>query len=163
MSKLIHVEDVSFEEYLLKDSLKNMDENVSYNIETLIYYPYLFHEFKVDNKSLLNRVGKKAGCTIDGINKLGALIDQPPKILTDNINERVIMKRSINNQNAITAAKTFLMESISSRMKIFKMPRLILMDQQEFYRPYWVVRGKSSIKNTFYLTVDAVTGKYHPL
>lgn len=160
--RVVRTESISFEKDVLKESLTKMESNVKYEIQSMIYYPYLFHEYKVEKSGLINRVGQKTGCTIDGMNKIGALVDTAPTFIFKKIKEKYIMKRIVNNNEAIEIAEQFLFESIYSRMKIVKMPRLELQRQEEFYRPYWIVKGKGKL-TSFYLTVDAVTGKYHPL
>jgi|GEM_PF-3413427 len=163
MDMSIKSEEVSFEKDNLKETLEKMDANVSYDVQTLIYYPYLFYEFLVENGSFINRTGQRAGCTIDGMNQLGALIDRIPQFIDAKIKRKYIMEKNINNKTALHAAERFIVESISSRMKVLKMPQLELVKQEEFYRPYWVVKGQKSAGSHFYITVDAVTGKYHPL
>ena len=69
----------------------------------------------------------------------------------------------LKKSEAMKIAEQFLFESIYSRMKILKMPTLKLQRQEEFYRPYWIVKGIKEKRAPFYLTVDAVTGKYHPI
>lgn len=161
--KVLKTERISFEKELLKDALEKMDDQVTYDIQSLIYYPYLFHEFKVEKRGLINRVGQKVGCTIDGMNKIGALVDVTPEFMYTSIKERNIMKSSTDKSEAMKIAEQFLFESIYSRMKILKMPTLKLQRQEEFYRPYWIVKGIKEKRAPFYLTVDAVTGKYHPI
>ncbi|MEI3604318.1 hypothetical protein SPD48_01320 [Pseudogracilibacillus sp. SE30717A] len=159
----LKTEIISFEKETLKQSLEKMDANVSYKVKTLIYYPYLFYEFLVEPTGRINRVGKKAGCTIDGMNKVGAVADQAPEfIVKKNVDDKFVLRRNISIDEAKIIAEKFLFESIYSRMKILKMPTLRLKHHVEFYRPYWIVKGEKE-RSEFYLTVDAITGKYHPL
>lgn len=161
--KALKTERISFEKELLKNALEKMDNQVTYDIHSLIYYPYLFLEFQVEKRGLINRVGQKVGCTIDGMNKIGALVDEAPEFIFKSMKETSIMKSSISNSEAIQIAEQFLFESIYSRMKILKVPTLKLQRQEKFYRPYWIVKGNKEKRVPFFLTVDAVTGKYHPI
>jgi len=123
----------------------------------------MFFEFQVNRNTLIHRKGSKAGCTVDGINKIGALVDVSPQFIHANIEKKYLLPKKLTRQESFKIAKEFLLESMASRMKILKMPRLELVRQEIFYRPYWLVKGKAKRNDSFFLTVDAVTGKYHPI
>lgn len=163
MNTVIKAEEISFNERGLKKALEKLEGSAMYDVQTLVYYPYLFHEFKVKSRSVIKRTGEKAGCTVDGINKLGALIDIAPKFTDLEIDKKSVMPKLLTDSEALEVAERFLFESIASRIKILKMPSLELIKQETFHRPYWIVEGRRKEYGSFYITVDAVTGKYHPI
>lgn len=163
MKKSILAEKISFTKSSLKKSLKSLESNVIYDIKGIVYYPYLFFEFKVNDRRSESKTGKAMGCTIDGINKLGSLVDRPPQYYEQMIDQKFVMNMLITKQEALAIAERFLLEAITTRIKILRVPTLTLNNHSEFYRPYWIVEGERAEKGSFFITVDAVTGKYHPI
>lgn len=163
--KTIAVEQINYNHDQLKVYLKDLDAEISYQILTLVYYPYILFEYslKQKRKGFFRPIGKTAGCTVDGINHLGSLIDRLPRLKEQNISTQRILHRTLDVSVARNIAKNFLYETISSRMKIFSMPQLTLIREEVFYRPYWIAEGLTSTSHQFTLTIDAVSGRYHPL
>lgn len=85
-----------------------------YDVQSFVYYPYLFNEFQVKSHSVMKRAGEKAGCTVDGIDKLGALIDTTPQFIDQEIQEKFMMTKRLTDSEALEVAKRFLFESIAS-------------------------------------------------
>lgn len=163
MNEAIDVEKIHFSDTEVENILGRMDPDRKYNVKQLIYYPYYFFEFSINRKSFFHPIGGTAGCTVDGINSLGALVDTSPGIKTKTIIREKRLISKIDSQEAMDIAKKFLYESISFKMKILTMPKLNVTEQNMFYRPYWVAEGRKFSSAQFSLAIDAVTGKYHPL
>lgn len=165
--KLIDVEHINYYEDELVSFLKKIDTETSYQIHTLIYYPYILFEYSLRHekkswKNFFRPIGTTAGCTIDAINQLGALIDRSPLLKKQMISNQRILNHTLDVNEGRSIAKNFVQEAIASRLKIFSMPQLKLIHEKIFYRPYWVVNGFKS-SHSFSLTIDAVSGRYHPL
>lgn len=162
--KRIKAETIHFQSDEIKAFLENMDGyDKSVRVNQLVYYPYIFFEYSLIRQSFFQPMGQAVGCTVDGINKIGALIDTSPRFLEQEVDPHWIIPKKIEMEEAEILAKSFLYESISSRKKILSLPKLILTKQELFYRPYWVAEGRLHSKKKYRLTVDAVTGKYHPI
>jgi hypothetical protein len=164
MNETIKAEGIGFDNHEIKILLERMDCERSFKVDQLVFYPYFFFEYTLERKSFFHPIGGTVGCTIDGINGVGALIDTFPDLNEQAISNQNIIQRELNLVKAKEKAEEFLYDSISYKMKILSMPKLKVAKQEVFYRPYWVAQGGGvHSSNQFLLTVDAVTGKYHPL
>lgn len=163
MNETIKTQDVGFNSREIKGILEKMDAGMKVVVDQLVFYPYFFFEYSLERKSFIHPNGGSVGCTIDALNGAGSLIDMSPVLNEQAISNVNIIQRKLNSTEAKDIAENFLYDSISYKMKILSMPKLKLSKQEIFFRPYWIVQGAVQSSNRFYLTVDSVTGKYHPL
>lgn len=163
MNEEIYAEEIGFHNYEIKTFLDRMDTKGSFKVEQLVYYPYFFFEYSMEKKSFPRLTGGMVGCTVDGINGIGSLIDGSPKFRKKEISHQNIIQKKLSSLEVSDISKDFLYDSISYKLKVFTMPRLTLTKREVFYRPYWIAEGREYASDKFLLTVDAVTGKYHPL
>ncbi len=159
----ILVEKINFEKDETKRLLEKLDSESTYKVQHCIYYPYLFFEYSVQKKNFFDPIEGKLGCTIDGVNKIGALIDTYPLLDEKKIADGQIVNCTLSLPDAEAIAKKFLLDSILRKRKVFTIPKLKMTQQKIFYRPYWIVKGNEDKPNHFLLLVDAVSGKFHPL
>src|SRR5699024_864667 len=164
MNKIIYSENVRFDHHELKLVFEKTDTNNLFHVNQLVFYPYYYFEYKLERKSLFHPKGGMIGCTIDGINGIGAIVNTFPCFEKQAIQTDAIIPGKIKSADAKVIAKKFVYDTISYKMKVFSPPPIILTMKEIFYRPYWIVEGGDIyLENKFMLTVDAVTGKYHPL
>lgn len=156
-------EEISFSKKVIEDRLQQLDHKNEYEVKKLLYYPYFVFEYSMDRKGFFHPLQGKTGCTIDGVNKIGALTDIYPNLEENTLNEKEVIQPQIDLQESKVLAKTFMEEAIAKKKKIFTVPQLVDIREEKFFRPYWVVQGKGKKTNSFLLTVDAVSGKFHPL
>src|SRR5699024_1902076 len=131
--------------------------------KNILYYPYLVYEYKVDRKEFFHTLHGNIGCTIDAVNKIGAVVDFFPELSEADIKNDTIIHSKTRLGNAEYIAKEFINQTIAKKKKIFTVPELKSTRQEMFYRPYWIVEGETKTEGTFLITVDAVSGKFHPL
>lgn len=162
MEEVISTEEINFSNDEIKTYLERMDTKNSFKVDQLVFYPYFFFEYDVDKKSFFHPIGTM-GCAVDGINGVSAIIDKMPDFSEKTIPSRDIIQNKLSLMKAKAIAEPFLYDSISYKMKVLSMPAINLSKQEIFYRPYWIAEGGMYVSNSFSLTVDAVTGKYHPL
>ncbi|WP_085523170.1 hypothetical protein [Tuberibacillus sp. Marseille-P3662] len=163
MNETIKTQNVGFNSHEIKGSLEKMDAGMKVAVDQLVFYPYFFFEYSLERKSFLHPNGGTVGCTIDALNGAGSLIDMSPVLNEQSVSDDNIIQRKLDSAKAKEIAETFLYDSISYKMKILSMPNLKLSKQEIFFRPYWIVEGVVQSANRFCLTVDSITGKYHPL
>lgn len=163
MNETVKAEAIGFNNNEIKIYLERMDTERSFKVDQLVFYPYFFFEYALERKSFFHPLGGAVGCTIDAINGVGAIIDTSPDSKEQIISNKNIIKKKLDSTVAMGIAEKFLYNSISYKMKVLSMPRLELIQQEVFYRPYWIAEGGAYTSDQFLLTVDAVTGKYHPL
>ncbi|WP_404455031.1 hypothetical protein LG329_06750 [Virgibacillus necropolis] len=163
MNEVIKAEEINFNNNEIKIYLEKMDTKNTFKVDQLVFYPYFFFEYSLDRKSFFHPIGGTVGCSIDGINGVGSIIDKVPHFSKQEVSTQNIIQKKLNTLDAEVIAEPFLYDSISYKMKILSMPKLNISKQEVFYRPYWIAKGGTHKSNQFLLTVDAVTGKYHPL
>ncbi|ASK62447.1 hypothetical protein CFK37_09930 [Virgibacillus phasianinus] len=163
MNELVKAEAIGFSNQEIKVYLERMDTNRSFKVNQLVFYPYFFFEYELESKSFFHPIGGAVGCTVDGVNGVGAVIDISPEFKEQEITAEKLIQKELDTMEAKGIAEKFLYNSISYKMKVLSMPRMKLIKQEVFYRPYWIAEGGTYSSNQFLLTVDAVTGKYHPL
>ncbi|WP_077328752.1 hypothetical protein [Virgibacillus siamensis] len=163
MIEVINAEEVGFNNHEIKNYLDKMDSKGSFIVDQLVYYPYFFFEYTLERKSFPRPTGAMVGCTVDGINGIGSLIDGSPKFKKKQIDPQNIIQKKLGSFEVSEISKDFLYDSISYKLKVLSMPKLTLTKKEVFYRPYWIAEGRKHSSDRFLLTVDAVTGKYHPL
>lgn len=163
---LIKTEKIDFTKMEIEQSLIQLDPKNDYEVKDYVYYPYWIFEYKINKNSFFHPLKGKVGCSIDGVNKAGALADTFPQLINSKIIKDKVIQSKLSMQEAETLAKDFLYGAITSKKKVMKVPNLNPTRQEMFYRPYWIVEGvlnSSRFKKTFLITVDAISGKYHPL
>lgn len=164
MSKLIHAEKLSFDHNEIKSIFEKTDAEKMFQVHQLVFYPYYYFEYKLERKSLFHPNGGVVGCTVDGINGIGAIVNMFPRFESQEIQSDTKIPEELNLADAKTTAKKFVYDTIAYKMKVFSAPPISLTREDKFYRPYWIIEGGDRYsQNKFMLTVDAVTGKYHPL
>lgn len=163
MNETVKAEAIGFDNHEIKIYLEKMDTERSFKVDQLVFYPYFFFEYALERKSFFHPLGGAVGCTIDAINGVGAVIDTSPNFKEKALTTKNIIQKKLDSLEAKEIAEKFLCDSISYKMKILSMPKLKLIKQEVIYRPYWIAEGGACSSNQFLLTVDAVTGKYHPL
>jgi len=156
-------EQIVFSNDEIKRKLEQLDKNNNYEVKNILYYPYLVYEYMVDRKGFFHPLQGNIGCTIDGVNKIGAVVDFFPELEEADIKNDSIIHSKTTLGDAEYIAKEFLHETIAKKKKIFTVPELKSTRQEMFYRPYWIVEGETKTNGTFLITVDAVSGKFHPL
>lgn len=160
----IYTEEIQYDQGEVKAVLESLDATQTFRVEQLVYYPYYFFECKLERKSLLQpKGGGSAGCAIDGINQVGSLIDQSPVFIEEEVPFSQIIPVTIQPQEAEQLALEFIRHSITYRMKVLSPPKLARTRKELFYRPYWIAEGEGASPHRYALTVDAISGKYHPL
>src|SRR5699024_11322875 len=97
----VKTETISFKKDMLKESIKKIDKNVLYPVQILVYYPYMFFEFQVNRNTLIHRNGSKAGCTDDGINKIGDLVDVSRQFIHANIEKKNILPNNLTRPDSV--------------------------------------------------------------
>src|SRR5690625_6908422 len=80
MSKLIHAESISFDHHEIKQIFEKTDAEKEFHIHQLVFYPYYYFEYKLERKSLFHPNGGVVGCTVDGINGTGAVVNMFPRL-----------------------------------------------------------------------------------
>src|SRR5699024_6881725 len=117
-----------------------------------------------ERKSLFHPNGGVVGCTDDGINGIGAIVNMFPRFESKEIQSDKMIPEKYKLGDAKTTEKKLVYDTIDYKMKVkYAMP-ISLTREDKFYRPYWIIEGGDRYsQNKFMLTVDAVTGKYHPL
>lgn len=159
----VQSEQIVFTDNEIKKRLEQLDKNNNYEVKNVLYYPYLVYEYLVDRKGFFHPLQGNIGCTIDGVNKIGAVVDFFPELKETDIQDEIIIQSKTTLVEAECSAKEFLHETIAKKKKIFTVPELKDARQEMFYRPYWIVEGETKVGETFLITVDAVSGKFHPL
>jgi hypothetical protein len=164
MNQLIQSENVTFDRNEIKLIFEKTDADQSCDVLQLIFYPYYYFEYTLERKSLFYPNGGVIGCTVDGVHGAGAIVNASPFLGKQEMNCTNIVPQKMKLVEAKTIAEKYVYNTISYKMKVFSAPPIRLNRQELFYRPYWIVEGgNSNALNRFLLTVDAVTGKYHPL
>lgn len=156
-------EEISFSKSDIEMRLQQLDSKNKYEVKKILYYPYFVFEYSMNRKGFFHPLQGKTGCTIDGINKIGALTDTYPNLKENILKENEIIQPQIDLQESKGLAKTFMEEAIANKKKVFTIPQLVDIREEKFFRPYWVVQGGEHESKSFLLTVDAVSGKFHPL
>lgn len=162
MNNVIQSENVSFDNKKIQSIFEKVESNGAFKVEQLIYYPYFYFEYRLENKSLAHPKGGLIGCTVDGVNKIGAIVDSYPRLENQTAPPNLIQEK-LKPEDAEQIAEEFVFHAISRKMKVFSTPKIKITEREFFYRPYWIVEGDTDTKDKFMLAVDAVTGKYHPL
>lgn len=160
MNKRVISQSIGFDKSKIKEFLKQLEPEAAFRVRQLVHYPYYFFEFTVERKYLFHPIDGSAGCTIDAISGVGALIDTVPELKDQEVAKETIIQPALNAEQAAVNAQEFLYKSISLKIKVLSMPDLTLEKAELFYRPYWIVQGTG--REQFSLAVDAVCGKYHP-
>ncbi|SFE57289.1 hypothetical protein [Alteribacillus iranensis] len=161
---LVKTETIHYDQDEVKKVLETLDESQLFEVNQLVFYPYYFFECQLERKSLLQpKGGGKAGCAVDGVNKVGSLVDQSPVFLEKELPASDMIPVTYDWEEAKKAAIDFVRHSITYRMKVLAPPKMTITRAELFYRPYWIAEGQSVPPDRYTLTVDAVSGKYHPL
>lgn len=164
MRQLVQYENIAFDHNEIKHIFEKTDSDKSFRVNQLVFYPYYYFEYKLTRKSLFHPNGGVIGCAVDGVNGTGAIANTFPRLQSQEIQTQTMITEELNLSDAKTTAKKFVYDSISYKMKVFSAPPVNLTKEEKFYRPYWIIEGGDRYsQNKFMLTVDAVTGKYHPL
>lgn len=164
MSKLIRSENIGFDRNEITRIFEKTDAEKKFQVHQLVFYPYYFFEYKLERRSLFHPNGGVIGCTVDGINGIGSIVSTFPYLESQELQPHTMIPEELKVAEAKTNAKKFVYDTISYKMKVFSAPSITLIKEEKFYRPYWIVEGGDKhSQNKFMLTVDAVTGKYHPL
>lgn len=153
---------IQFRKNVVVERLSQMDKNVNFNVERIVYYPYYFFEYVMKKEKFLQGKTGRIGCTIDAISGVGALIDAVPQLEEREVEDHETIGCKLNDNLAEIEAEKYVCRSISYKMKILKMPKIHLETKNLFYRPFWVITGNGK-KDDFSIVVDAMSGKYHPL
>ncbi|WP_269410040.1 hypothetical protein [Lentibacillus daqui] len=161
--RIINAEQLGFSQEEIKQQLEQLDQGRTYQAQRLVYYPYIIFEFTIDRRRFFHPLKGYVGCTIDGVNKIGALADTFPELAKVEVSDQNIIALDLTFAEAKKIAEDFLYNSISARKKVITAPKLNLTKQELFYRPYWIVEGDVDLPGHFFITVDAVSGKFHPL
>ncbi|GGB40853.1 hypothetical protein F3157_18150 [Virgibacillus dakarensis] len=160
---IINAEQPGFRQEEVKKRLEKLDPETTYKVQRLVFYPYMIFEYVIDRRNFFHPLKGHVGCTIDGVNKVGALADTFPQLMKQEVSDRDFIQPDLTLADAKERAEDFLYHSLSSKKKILTIPKLTLTKQEIFYRPYWIVEGILNLPNHFFITVDAVSGKFHPL
>lgn len=161
--RVIQAETFFYERQEIKHLFEKMDPESAYTVQRHIYYPYLFFEYMLKRKSFFHPLEGNIGCTVDGVNKIGALLDTFPRLEKKTVSRQAVIECKMELTDAKPIAESFLLNHIVNKKKILSVPKLQLTKQLLFYRPYWIVEGRRKTSRPFLLMVDAVSGKYHPL
>ncbi|MBM7583999.1 hypothetical protein JOC86_000536 [Bacillus pakistanensis] len=153
---------VSIEPQSIISLLKKQDEKANYYLERLVYYPYYFFKYKIKAKGLL-KIDGYLGCTIDSISARGAIIDHSPSFIKEDLQNKACIPYSLTLLDAKNEAEDFLNHSASLKLKFFSIPKMVLDQQELFFRPYWIISDKKKRAHYPPIMIDAVSGKYHPL
>ncbi|ADC50080.1 MULTISPECIES: hypothetical protein [Alkalihalophilus] len=156
------VQEKTFYEDDIPKLLSSIDPNSYYKVRSLVYYPYYLFEYRLDARGLLKLKGN-IGCTVDSISGRGAIIDQKPILnSTCNINNDCLSPK-MTLDSASHIAEEYLFHSASLKMKFLSMPKMKLINQQLFYRPFWIVSYNECNKENPPMIVDGISGTYHPI
>lgn len=161
--RVIQTERIGYERKETELILEKMDPESAFTVQRHVYYPYLFFEYMLNRKGFFHPLEGNIGCTVDGVNKIGALSDTFPRLEKKTVPRQAVIENTLELSDAKPIAENFLLNHIIHKKKILSIPKLHLTKQMVFYRPYWIVEGKSKASERFLLMVDAVSGKYHPL
>ncbi|MGY0692365.1 hypothetical protein ACW2QC_06160 [Virgibacillus sp. FSP13] len=160
---IVQAEQLGFKQEEIETRLEKLDSGRTYKAQRLVYYPYIMFEYVIDRRNFFHPLKGNVGCTIDGVNKVGALADTFPQLASQNVSDNHIIPLHLTLAEAKEVAENFIYHSIASKKKVLTVPTLTSSKQAIFYRPYWIVEGDSDLPDHFLITVDAVTGKFHPL
>lgn len=161
MSNLL-VQEIDFSEEEVLLGLQQYEKQTLFHIQDLIYYPYYFFEYEVSAKSLLKFKGKVA-CTVDALGGRGSLVDVKPMFFERTVETGRIPHPVVVEEDAISIAERFVFDNASSKAKFVTMPKIIEVQRNLFYRPFWLADFKLANNQQGQLIVDAVSGSYHPL
>ncbi|ARD48902.1 hypothetical protein [Sporosarcina sp. P33] len=156
------VQEIEFTEEEVLHGLRQYEKQTYFQIQDVIYYPYYFFEYQVSAKSLLKFNGK-AACTVDALGGRGAMVDVRPVFYERKVENGRIPGLVIEENEAIAIAKRFVFDNASSKAKFVTMPKIIEVQRNLFYRPFWLADFKLQNNKQGQLIVDAISGSYHPL
>lgn len=100
---------------------EKVESNGAFKVEQLIYYPYFYFEYRLENKSLAHPKGGLIGCTVDGVNKIGAIVDSYPRLEKQTVPPNLIQEK-LQPEDAEQIAEEFVFHAISRKMKVFFYP-----------------------------------------
>ncbi|MEN1968705.1 hypothetical protein WMZ97_11605 [Lentibacillus sp. N15] len=160
---IIDAEKPGFSREEIKKRLERLDTGRTYQVQRLVFYPYFIFEYIIDRQNFFHPLKGHVGCTVDGVNKVGALADTFPQFTKQEISDRDIINPYLAFEEAEEIAEDYLYHSISTKKKVLTVPKIAATKQKLFYRPYWVVEGSIGLTDPFLITIDAVSGKFHPL
>ncbi|WP_019416154.1 hypothetical protein [Paenisporosarcina sp. TG20] len=163
MTQDIKTQVVLYDEKEIIRYLETMNSNSSFTVKDLIYYPYMFFEHSFERKNPLSPLKGNIGSTIDAVSGIAAMVDKTPVFITDSIALEKIIPIQLDQEKAKVLADDHLFRVISSKIKVLMTPKVELLHNVLFYRPYWIVEGKRKHKKPFSLVVDSISGKFHPL
>lgn len=156
------IQEIEFTEEEVLLGLQQYEKQTHFQIQDLIYYPYYFFEYQVSAKSLLKFKGK-AACTVDALGGRGAMVDVQPLFFERTVETGRIPQPVIAEEEAIGIAERFVFDNASSKAKFVTMPKIIEVQRNLFYRPFWLTDFKLQNNKQGQLIVDAISGSYHPL
>ncbi|QEK12932.1 hypothetical protein FQB35_11685 [Crassaminicella thermophila] len=143
--------------------LKQKDSTVNVNLIEPIYYPYYRLIASVKTKIFARSFDGTLSCLIDLVNGVEAITGEECQTEQIFVDGSSILPISIENEKARKKALGCIRHTIIQKMKVLSIPKIIPVDEDFFYRPFWIIHCLSNKDNHFYVMMDGISGQYQLL
>ena len=148
---------------LLTESVARATRSRSVRIQSRLFYPYYFFQYRLRGKRLFAKVHSRIGCTVDLISGREALADTPFEPRPETVSREWILEAAITEARAREQARSYVCAAVSMKMKWFRSVELRQERSFLYYRPFWLVACEERDKDPVWIIVDGVSGRFHPL
>src|SRR5690606_29079747 len=105
--RVIQTERIGYERKEIELILEKMDPESAFTVQRHVYYPYLFFEYMLNRKGFFHPLEGNIGCTVDGVNKIGALADTFPRLEKKTVPRQAVIENTLELTDAEPIAENF--------------------------------------------------------
>lgn len=125
-----------------------------------VYYPYIRFRYliRVGKGKIMEKLNKLSDCTVDRVSGSVYVADGNPEYEDVEVYREDMMDVSIPIHECYDAAHDFTMKMYISKGKLMATPELQIIEEEEFFKRFYVVTCMDEEEMEYHILVDAVDG-----
>lgn len=125
-----------------------------------VYYPYIRFRYliRVGKGKIMEKLNKLSDCTVDRVSGSVYVADGNPEYEDIEVYREDMMDVTVPIHECYDAAHDFTMKMYISKGKLMATPELQIIEEEEFFKRFYVVTCLDENGMEYHIMVDAVDG-----
>ena len=125
-----------------------------------VYYPYIRFRYliQVGKGKLMQKLDKLSDCIVDRISGSAYVADGEPKYEEFEAYREDMMEPLVPLHECYDTAHDFTMKLYISKGKLMMTPQMQIIEEEEFYKRFYIVTCMDENERPYHIMVDAVDG-----
>lgn len=125
-----------------------------------VYYPYVRFRYliRVGKGKLMEKLNKLSDCIVDRVSGSTYVADGEPEYEEMEVYREDMMDIEVPMNECYDKAHDFTMKLYISKGKLMMTPQMQIIEEEEFYKRFYVVTCMDEREQAYHIMVDAVDG-----